>query len=134
MIAPWRFLVVPGLAVILYAAVVLAGMGGFDPVIWLFYTVLFLVWHLLIHTQQIPLLVVMAVHGIVAALVLGLGALIGGWIGWAPGMQGPLVVSVAATALARALRVPPEEVERIAAEAARLRAARTDRTDRENDG
>jgi len=122
MIPPWRLLVVPGLAVVLYSSLVLAGLGGFDPAIWAFFTVLFLVWHLLVHTQQIPLITVMAIHGIVVAVVMGLGALIGGWIGWAPSIAVPLVMGVGATAMARMFRIPPDEVERMAARAAAAQA------------
>lgn len=115
MTVPQRLLAVPILAGVLYLSVVLAGLSGFDSSIWALYTVLFLIWHILMHVQGPPLAVVIMVHAIVAAAFLGLGALIGQWVGFAPSPFAALGIGAAATALARFVRLSPEEAEEIAA-------------------
>lgn len=122
MTVPQRLLAVTLLAGVMYLSVVVAGLAGFDPTIWVLYALLFLVWHLLMHQQQVALWLVLPVHAVVAAAFLGLGALIGGWVGVAPPPLAALGVGVAATALARVVRLPPEEVEAIAALAEEARA------------
>lgn len=123
MTVPQRLLGVPLLAGVMYLSVVVAGMAGFDPTIWVLYTLLFLVWHLLMHQQQVALWLVVPVHAAVAAAFLGLGVLIGGWVGAAaPPPLAALGVGVAATALARLVRLPPEEAAAIAALADEARA------------
>lgn len=109
-----RLLAVPALAGVLYFSAILAGMPGFDHRVWIFYTVLFLVWHLLLHVERPALIIVIAVHGIVAALFLGLGSLIGQWTGFAPSLAFSLALGAVSTAVARAVRVSPEEVEELA--------------------
>jgi len=128
MTVPQRLLAVPALAGVLYLSVILAGLSGFDPSIWALYTALFLVWHILMHVQGPALPVVIMVHGVVAAAFLGLGALVGQWTGLAPSPFGALALGAGATALARLVRISPEQAAEIAAlaeeAAAKLEAAR----------
>ena len=122
MTVPQRLLAVPVLAGVMYLSVVAAGMSGFDPGVWVLYVVLFLVWHLLMHRQEVPVWVVIPVHAMVAAGFLWLGALIGGSVGGGPPPLAALAVGVVALVAARLVRLPPEEAEAITALADEARA------------
>lgn len=122
MTVPQRLLAVPLLAGVMYLSVVAAGMAGFDPGVWVLYVLLFLVWHLMMHRQNVAIWLVIPVHAMVAAAFLGLGVLIGGWVGLAPPPLAALAVGVVALLAARLVRLPPEEAEAITALAEDARA------------
>jgi len=115
MSVPMRLLAVPVLAGVLYLSLILAGLSGFDPAVWVFYTFLFLVWHMLIHVQNTSMMIVIPVHGMVSAAFLGLGALIGQWVSFAPPLIFMLGLGVAATIFARIVRLTPAEAEELVA-------------------
>jgi hypothetical protein len=121
MTVPQRLLAVPALAGVLYLSVIVAGLSGFNTSIWALYTLLFLVWHLLMHLQGPALALVVLVHGAVAAVFLGLGALIGQWVDFALNPLGALAVGAGASVLARLVRLSPEDVLEIAARAEKSR-------------
>jgi hypothetical protein len=110
-----RLLAVPALAGVLYLSVIIAGLSGFDSSIWALFTAIFLIWHILLHMQGPALALVVLVHGALAAALLGLGALIGQWVPFAPNPMAALAVGVVATVLARLVRLPPEKAAEIAA-------------------
>ena len=103
MTATMRVRLILALAILFYSAIIAAGTGGFTPMVWGFATLLFIIWHLLMHEPS-PAAhwpIILTLHGAIAAACLGLGHAIGAVTGAAVDPILGLSVAFGVTGLAR---------------------------------
>jgi hypothetical protein len=126
MTIPQRLKLVMVLAGVFYLAVIASGLGGFSMGLWAVATLLFFLWHLLLHNgSQGPAWVfVVAMHGAIAAVCLWIGHGFGVLTGITPGPEVPIGVAAVALGLARWVNISPEQAADLEAALERERAAR----------
>lgn len=98
-----RIRLILALAIVFYAAVIAAGTGGFAVMVWVIATLLFIVWHLAMHDPSPPAHwpFVLLLHGVIAALCLGIGHALGVVSGLAGDPLIALSVAFGVTGIAR---------------------------------
>ncbi|NYS26144.1 hypothetical protein HUK65_14210 [Rhodobacteraceae bacterium 2376] len=99
-----------------------AGLGGFDPVMWIVFWAIFALWFLGVQAplgeHPMPLAAALTAQGAVVALLMGLGHAAGLWADAVLPAWLLIGGAVGALLLGRWIRVPPEEIEALVRQAA----------------
>ena len=103
MTATTRIRLILALAMLFYSAIIAAGTGGFHSIVWALATLLFIVWHLLMHapSPRAHWPIIVFLHTVIAGLCLGIGHALGAVTGLAVDPVVALSVAIGATGLAR---------------------------------
>lgn len=111
-----RLIIVASLAGVLYLAMILAGMGGFELRVWLVMAAISYTWHLFVHEPDPDLKALMGaglVHVAISAFFVWIGSFVGWLTGFALPLEYPAAAAIVALLLARMWRVTKSEAQAI---------------------